>query len=84
MLLMSFHILFWAVWLILGLHGFVFPCTSQIDQWLEYAPVFSLGSAFENACKYVDEFLQSHTVLVGNYLSIADIAIWSGLAGRSF
>ncbi|KAG2694083.1 hypothetical protein I3760_08G124700 [Carya illinoinensis] len=55
--------------------------SGQIDQWLEYAPVFSLGSAFENACKYVDEFLQSHTVLVGNYLSIADIAIWSGLAG---
>ncbi|XP_041020754.1 glutamate--tRNA ligase, cytoplasmic [Juglans microcarpa x Juglans regia] len=55
--------------------------SGQIDQWLEYAPVFSLGSAFENACKYVDEFLQSRTVLVGNYLSIADIAIWSGLAG---
>jgi hypothetical protein len=57
---------------------------SQIDEWLEHAPVFSLGSAFENACKHLDDFLQSRTFLVGYSLSIADVAIWSGLAGRSF
>lgn len=57
---------------------------SQIDEWLEHAPVFSSGSAFENACKNLDDFLQSCTFLVGYSFSIADVAIWSGLAGRSF
>ncbi|KAF3454755.1 hypothetical protein FNV43_RR05203 [Rhamnella rubrinervis] len=55
--------------------------SSQIDEWLEYAPVLSLGSAFENVCKYVDDYLAGRTFLVAHYLSIADIAIWSGLAG---
>lgn len=68
----------------LGQHGFVCPFTSQIDEWLEYAPVFSSGSSFESACRYVDNFLQCSTFLVGNCLSIADLAIWSALAGRSF
>lgn len=55
--------------------------SGQIDEWLEYAPVFSLGPAFENACKHVDDFLQSRTFLVGYCFSIADVAIWSALAG---
>ncbi|POO04137.1 Glutamyl-tRNA synthetase, archaeal/eukaryotic cytosolic [Trema orientale] len=55
--------------------------SGQIDEWLEYAPVLSSGSAFETACKYVDSYLEGRTFLVGNFLSIADIAIWSGLAG---
>lgn len=53
----------------------------QIDEWLEYAPTFSTGSEFENACCYVDGILLQRTFLVGYSLSIADIAIWSGLAG---
>ncbi|XP_062171686.1 glutamate--tRNA ligase, cytoplasmic-like [Alnus glutinosa] len=55
--------------------------SGQIDEWLEHAPVFSSGSAFENACKNLDDFLQSRTFLVGYSFSIADVAIWSGLAG---
>ncbi|XP_028779419.1 glutamate--tRNA ligase, cytoplasmic [Neltuma alba] len=55
--------------------------SGQIDEWLEYAPVFSSGSAFENACKYIDEYLERRTFLVGHSLSVADIAIWSGLGG---
>ncbi|KAJ6397379.1 hypothetical protein OIU77_018403 [Salix suchowensis] len=55
--------------------------SSQIDQWLEYTPVLSVGSEFENACNYIDNYLQTRTFLVGYSLSIADIAIWSGLAG---
>ncbi|KAJ7973188.1 Glutamate--tRNA ligase [Quillaja saponaria] len=55
--------------------------SSQIDEWLDYAPELSLGSAFESACRYVDEYLEKRTFLVGHSLSIADIAIWSGLAG---
>lgn len=54
----------------------------QIDEWLEYAPALSVGSAFENVCKYVDDYLTGRTFLVAHYLSIADIAIWSGLAGK--
>uniref|UniRef100_A0A6N2LLW7 GST C-terminal domain-containing protein n=1 Tax=Salix viminalis TaxID=40686 RepID=A0A6N2LLW7_SALVM len=54
--------------------------SSQIDQWLEYTPVLSVGSEFENACNYIDNYLQTRTFLVGYSLSIADIAIWSGLA----
>ncbi|KAJ4833216.1 hypothetical protein Tsubulata_051203, partial [Turnera subulata] len=55
--------------------------SSQIDEWLDYAPILSSGSEFENACKYIDSFLEKRTFLVGHSLSIADIAIWSGLAG---
>ncbi|GMN23176.1 hypothetical protein TIFTF001_000021 [Ficus carica] len=55
--------------------------SGQIDEWLDYAPVLSSGSTFENGCKYVDEYLSGNTFLVGHNLSIADIAIWSGLAG---
>lgn len=55
--------------------------SSQIDEWLEYAPIFASGSQFEEACGYVDGYLLQHTFLVGHSLSIADIAVWSGLAG---
>ncbi|KAA8545332.1 hypothetical protein F0562_020116 [Nyssa sinensis] len=57
-----------------------FEC-GQIDEWLDYAPVLASGSEFEGACNYVDEYLLKRTFLVGHSLSIADIAIWSGLAG---
>ncbi|KAJ0232371.1 Glutamate--tRNA ligase [Hirschfeldia incana] len=55
--------------------------SSQIDEWVDYAPVFSSGSEFENACTRVDNYLQSGTFLVGHSLSIADVAVWSALAG---
>ncbi|CAK9311775.1 unnamed protein product [Citrullus colocynthis] len=55
--------------------------SSQIDAWLEYAPILSSGSAFESACSYVDKYLERQTFLISNYLSLADVAIWSGLAG---
>ncbi|KVH99452.1 glutamate--tRNA ligase, cytoplasmic [Cynara cardunculus var. scolymus] len=53
----------------------------QIDEWLEYAPIFSSGSEYEGACKYVDGYLLQRTFLVGHSLSIADMAVWSYLAG---
>ncbi|KAJ0800642.1 putative glutamate--tRNA ligase [Helianthus annuus] len=55
--------------------------TAQIDEWLEYAPIFSIGSEYEGACKYVDSYLLHHTFLVGQSLSVADIVVWSYLAG---
>ncbi|CAN4110843.1 unnamed protein product [Withania somnifera] len=55
--------------------------SSQIDEWLDYAPIFASGSQFEEACGYVDGYLLQRTFLVGHSLSIADIAVWSGLAG---
>jgi glutamyl-tRNA synthetase len=55
----------------------------QIDELLEYAPVLSSGPAFENGCKYIDEYLEKRTFLVGYSLSIADVAIWAGLAGKN-
>ncbi|KAL0422155.1 UNVERIFIED_CONTAM: Glutamate--tRNA ligase, cytoplasmic [Sesamum latifolium] len=54
--------------------------SSQIDEWLEYAPIFGSGSEFEGACSFVDEYLLQNTFLVGNSLSIADVAVWVGLA----
>ena len=57
---------------------------TQIDEWLEYAPILSSGSAFENACSYVDKYLERCTFLVGHSLSLADVAVWSGLAGNLF
>ncbi|KAG5414059.1 hypothetical protein IGI04_001626 [Brassica rapa subsp. trilocularis] len=54
----------------------------SIDELIDYAPVFSSsGSEFKNACTSVDNYLQSGTFLVGHSLSIADVAVWSALAG---
>ncbi|KAF6142738.1 hypothetical protein GIB67_018449 [Kingdonia uniflora] len=53
----------------------------QIDKWIDYAVVFSSGSEFEKACSYVDGYLLLQTFLVGYSLSVADISIWSNLAG---
>ncbi|KAK7278079.1 hypothetical protein RJT34_23103 [Clitoria ternatea] len=55
--------------------------SSQIDELLDYAHIFSSGPAFESGCKYIDEYLERRTFLVGFSLSIADLAIWAGLAG---
>ncbi|KHG10773.1 Uncharacterized protein F383_11783 [Gossypium arboreum] len=54
---------------------------AQIDEWLEYAPTLLLGSEFENACSYMDVYMEKRTFFVSHSFSIADIAIWSGLAG---
>ncbi|KAG6408636.1 hypothetical protein SASPL_131654 [Salvia splendens] len=54
---------------------------SQIDEWLDYAPIFASGSEFEGACSFVDEYLLLNTFLAGYSLSIADVAVWIGLAG---
>ena len=56
----------------------------QIDEWMEYATVFLAGAEFEKSCTYVDNYLSLRTFLVGYSLSIADIAVWSGLAGMLF
>ncbi|KAK1574949.1 hypothetical protein Q3G72_001270 [Acer saccharum] len=53
----------------------------EIDEWLEYALAFLSGSEFETASNYVDMYLEKRTLLVGDCLSIADIAIWSALVG---
>ncbi|CAL5017217.1 unnamed protein product [Urochloa decumbens] len=53
----------------------------HVAEWLEYAPTFLSGSEFENACSFVDGYLASRTFLVGHGLTIADIAVWSNLAG---
>jgi len=55
--------------------------TTQIDEWLEYANVFSARAEFERSCTYLDNYLSLRTFLVGDSLSVADIAVWSGLAG---
>jgi glutamyl-tRNA synthetase len=52
-------------------------------QLLEYAPVLSSGPSFENGCKYIDEYLEKRTFLVGYSLSIADEAICAALAGKN-
>jgi hypothetical protein len=54
----------------------------QVVEWLDYAPTFFSGSEFENACSFVDGFLASRTFLVGHGLTVADIAVWSNLAGK--
>ncbi|KAF9669787.1 hypothetical protein SADUNF_Sadunf13G0000700 [Salix dunnii] len=54
----------------------------HIDRWLDYAPVLSVGTEFENACNFIDNYLESRPFLVEHSLSIADIAVWSSLAGN--
>lgn len=55
-----------------------------MDEWLEYAPILASGAEFEGGCSYIDGYLLKRTFLVGHCLSIADIAIWAGLAGKKF
>uniref|UniRef100_A0A0D9UZI1 glutamate--tRNA ligase n=1 Tax=Leersia perrieri TaxID=77586 RepID=A0A0D9UZI1_9ORYZ len=54
---------------------------AYVDQWLDYAPVVLSGSEFEAACSFLDGYLSSRTFLVSYGLSVADIAVWSNLAG---
>ncbi|ONK61707.1 uncharacterized protein A4U43_C08F32730 [Asparagus officinalis] len=55
--------------------------SGKIDEWLECVLIFSSGSYFESACGLVDAHLALRTFLVGYNFSIADIALWSALAG---
>ncbi|GAB2292316.1 hypothetical protein Dimus_026564 [Dionaea muscipula] len=55
--------------------------SGKIDEWLDYTPIFSSGSEFETGCSNVDSYLLKSTFLVGHDLSIADVALWSALAG---
>ncbi|RLN22085.1 glutamate--tRNA ligase, cytoplasmic-like [Panicum miliaceum] len=50
-------------------------------QAAHYAPVILSGSEFEAACSFLDGFLASRTFLVGYSISIADIVVWSNIAG---
>ncbi|GBG78275.1 hypothetical protein CBR_g26306 [Chara braunii] len=59
-----------------GLYG---AHASQIDEWIDYAPTFSVGAEFEKACASVDGKLGSNKFLVGEQLSLADLAIWEQL-----
>lgn len=56
---------------------------AQIDEWHECAPLLSQGSAFENACKYLDDYLGSRSFFVDHSFSVADILIWSSLLGMA-
>nr|GEW58310.1 glutamate--tRNA ligase cytoplasmic [Tanacetum cinerariifolium] len=53
--------------------------TWQINEWLKYAPYFSVESDFDGACAYADRYLLHHTYLVGKSLSDADTCVWSHL-----
>jgi glutamyl-tRNA synthetase len=64
-----------------SLHGRDAIESGHVVEWLEYAPTFLLGSEFEVACSFVDGYLMSRTFLVGHVLTIADITVWSNLAG---
>ena len=49
--------------------------TAQIDEWLEYANVFSAGAEFEKSYTYVDNYLSLRNFVVRYGLSVADIAV---------
>lgn len=53
----------------------------QIDMWLDYLPILDKGSEFEAGCSYLDTYFLTNTFLVGTDVSIADIFLWSALAG---
>uniref|UniRef100_A0A803LJG4 Uncharacterized protein n=1 Tax=Chenopodium quinoa TaxID=63459 RepID=A0A803LJG4_CHEQI len=55
--------------------------SGKIDEWLDFIPIFDKGSEFERACSIVDSCMPSScTYLVGQNLSITDIALWSALS----
>lgn len=64
----------------LNLYGKDAVESAQIDEWLDYIPIFVQGSEFEMECSYVESYLSTNTFLVGHSLSIADIALWSALS----
>ncbi|KAL3695636.1 hypothetical protein R1sor_009712 [Riccia sorocarpa] len=64
-----------------GFYGVDALTAAQVDEWIEYSPVFSVGAEFEKACSYANSFLELRTFLVGSDISIADVVIWAALAG---
>lgn len=56
----------------------------QVDEWIEYSPIFAIGAEFEKACAYTNSFLELRTFLVGYDISIADVVIWAALAGTYY
>ncbi|KAG6554266.1 hypothetical protein Mapa_004182 [Marchantia paleacea] len=64
-----------------GFYGVDSLTTAQVDEWIDYSPIFSVGAEFEKACAYTNSFLELRTFLVGYDISIADVVIWAALAG---
>lgn len=54
-----------------------------MDEWIEYAPTFSVGAEFERAVAYANDYLELRTFLVGYDVSIADVVVWAALTGES-
>ncbi|GKB54584.1 MDIS1-interacting receptor like kinase 2-like protein [Tanacetum coccineum] len=49
--------------------------TSQIDEWLDYAPIFSSGSEYEEACKLADGYLLQHNIPSINMTSLVTLSL---------
>lgn len=52
---------------------------TQIDQWIDWSVVMKAGQAFPELLKSLNAFLASRKYLVGDSLTLADLAIWGKL-----
>ena len=56
---------------------------AQVDEWLAFLPRLAAGPGLAEAAAAVNDFLSLRTYLVGHRLTLADIALWGQLTGRS-
>ena len=56
---------------------------TQVDQWLDFSGQLVMGAGFEPALAAVSSFLSLRTLLVGDALSLADVAVWGQLAATA-
>ncbi len=55
----------------------------QVDEWLDFSPSLCSGAGLDSACKFVDAFLATRTLLVGVSVTLADIMCWGQLQGQN-
>ncbi len=62
-------------------HDALFPLLGrQIDFWVDYACTNAgAGANFEAVCNGINDFMALRSYLVGNDLSVADLALWGAL-----
>ncbi|CAM6096286.1 unnamed protein product [Calypogeia fissa] len=65
---------------LVGFYGYDAITATEVDEWIEYAPIFAVGAEFEKAVAYANGYLELRTFLVGYDVSIADVVVWAALA----
>ena len=56
---------------------------TQIDQWLDWSVVMKPGQGLPGLLQHLNAFLSTRTFLVGDGVTLADVAVWGTLASMA-